>query len=74
MIIKILLLIGVITICGVNSLLWAGGTEAFGNAPLPGNDPVIDHHSRVYYRDINGDQHFYYRGDAEKAERNPENV
>ena len=67
---KFLLFIGVVTICGVNSLLWAMGTENFGNAPLQGNFPdwympVINHHSRVYYNDINGNQHFYYRGDTE---------
>ncbi len=43
-----------------------------GNTPLnaanykdwPGIMPVVNHASRVYHRWVNGNEHFYYRGDT----------
>jgi len=54
------------------SQAWALGEEHFGNAPLnelnyrewPGIMPLVNHPSRVYQTWVNGNEHFYYRGDA----------
>lgn len=51
---------------------WALGTETFGNEPLiegnyadwPGIMPAVNHSSRVYHTWVNGNEHFYYRGDT----------
>src|SRR3954462_15108095 len=48
------------------------GMEDFGNAPLhaanytewPGIVPVVNHPSRGYHWWVNGNEEFYYRGDA----------
>ena len=64
--------ISVLTICSVSPQLWAMATEDFGNAPLyeaeyrewKGIMPLINHQTRVYHRWINGNEHFYYRGDT----------
>jgi hypothetical protein len=50
---------------------WALGEETFGNEPLsdanytdwPGVMPVINTESRVYRIWVNGNEHFYYRGE-----------
>ncbi len=49
------------------------GMEDFGNNPLnaadysdwPGIMPVVNHNTRVYHSWVNGNEHFYYRGNAE---------
>jgi hypothetical protein len=51
---------------------WARGEERYGNEPLhegnytewPGIMPVVNHPSRVYRSWVNGNEHFYYRGDT----------
>jgi len=48
------------------------GEEHFGNAALneanfqdwPGIMPLVNHPSRVYHSWVNGNEHFYYRGDT----------
>jgi HEAT repeats len=52
--------------------VWAMGEEDFGNTALneanfqdwPGIMPLVNHPSRVYHSWVNGNEHFYYRGDA----------
>lgn len=51
---------------------WAWGTEDFGNSALnaanyrdwPGIMPLVDDPNRVYHTWVNGNEHFYYRGDT----------
>lgn len=67
------ILINVLLVCGLNSPVWALGTEDFGNKPLYEADygdwegivPVINHPNRVYHRWVNGGEDFYYRGNTE---------
>ncbi|WP_339731536.1 HEAT repeat domain-containing protein [uncultured Gimesia sp.] len=62
-----------LTLASIPSFAWALGIEDFGNKPLhaenfrdwPGIMPVVNHQSRVYHRWINGNEHCFYRGDAE---------
>jgi hypothetical protein len=57
--------------CCLPSSAWALGEEHFGNAPLnelnyrdwEGIMPLVNHPSRVYHTWVNGNEHFYYRGD-----------
>jgi len=54
------------------SQAWALGEEGFGNAPLnelnyrdwEGIMPLVNHPSRVYFTWVNGNEHFYYRGEV----------
>jgi len=65
----ILMVLALAACCGA---AWALGEETFGNAPLtdanykdwPGIMPVVNHPSRVYHVWVNGNEHFYYRGDT----------
>jgi hypothetical protein len=57
--------------CGA-SRVWALGTEDFGASPLselnykewPGVVPLVNDPSRVYHCWVNGNEQFFYRGDA----------
>jgi HEAT repeat protein len=61
-----------LALAACSSAAWARGQETFGNEPLnaanfndwPGIMPVVNHPSRVYHTWVNGNEHFYYRGDA----------
>jgi hypothetical protein len=56
----------------LNGRIWAAGEEDFGNAALnaanfgswPGIMPLVNHPSRVYHIWVNGNEHFFYRGDT----------
>src|SRR5436309_2184984 len=58
-------------VLGLSGRAWALGEEDFGNAALneanfqdwPGIMPLVNHPSRVYHTWVNGNEHFYYRGD-----------
>ena len=69
---KLVLCLVVLTLaCCLPSQAWALGEEHFGNAPLnelnysdwEGIIPLVNHPSRVYHTWVNGNEHFYYRGD-----------
>lgn len=65
------LILAILALCA-NSRAWAMGQEDFGNAALneanfrdwPGIMPLVNHPSRVYHSWVNGNERFYYRGDA----------
>lgn len=67
------ILINLVLLCSPNSLIWAAGTEDFGNKPLSEFDygdwkgimPVINHSNRVYHRWVNGGEGFYFRGNTQ---------
>jgi hypothetical protein len=67
---KAILTVTVLVLCCGSAR--ALGQETFGNEPLnaanytswPGIVPVINHPSRVYHTWVNGNEHFYYRGDT----------
>lgn len=67
------ILINVVLVCGLNSPIWALGTEDFGNKPLheveyrdwKGIMPSINHPNRVYHRWVNGGEGFYFRGNTQ---------
>jgi len=58
--------------CCVSSEALALGEEHFGNAPLneanyrafKGVIPLVNHESRAYHTWVNGNEHFYYRGNT----------
>ena len=58
---------------------FAAATETVGNQALnaanygdwQGIMPVINHKSRVYHLWVNGNEHFYYRGDAKACRPEP---
>ena len=58
--------------CGNARSAWALGMEKFGNEDLgeanyrawPGIAPLVNHTSRVYQNWVNGNEHFFYRGDT----------
>lgn len=58
--------------CCVSPDAMAWGEEHFGNSPLSeahyrawkGVMPLVNDKSRVYHTWVNGNEHFYYRGDA----------
>src|SRR5262245_65496417 len=57
------------------SRAWARGEEQFGNDEIsdvnytgwPGIMPVINFEARIYRTWVNGNEHFYYRGDTAAA-------
>ena len=65
------LTVGVL-ICCVSGRVWAWGTEDFGHTVLneanyrdwPDIMPLVNDPSRVYHSWVNGNEQFYYRGDA----------
>ncbi|UCC21842.1 MAG: HEAT repeat domain-containing protein [Planctomycetota bacterium] len=67
------ILINLVLVCGLNSPIWALGTEDFGNKPLReveyqdwrGIMPCINHPNRVYHRWVNGGEGFYFSGNTQ---------
>ncbi len=62
----------ILAVCAVTSQVWALRIEHVGNAPLNERNyrdwkrvmPVVNDLSRVYHVWVNGNDHFYYRGDT----------
>lgn len=62
----------ILAVCAVTSQVWAMAFEHVGNAPLNERNyrdwkrvmPVVNDLSRVYHIWVNGNEHFYYRGDT----------
>ncbi|MCC6695262.1 MAG: HEAT repeat domain-containing protein [Candidatus Hydrogenedentes bacterium] len=65
-------MLGICTLACVTMRAVGMGTEDFGNEPLnaanyaewPGILPVLNQPGRVYHSWVNGNEHFYYRGDT----------
>src|SRR5262245_33840096 len=65
-------LLALLALAATGRPAWALGEEDFGNAPLsdanytdwPGIMPVVNHAARVYHWWVNGNEEFYYEGDA----------
>ncbi len=68
------LLAAVALLCAWTGLALGLATEHFGNAPMPpgwGEQmmskeliPLANHQSRIYWREVNGDPHFFYQGNT----------
>ena len=62
----------ILAVCASTSQVWAMAFENVGNAPLNERNyrdwkrvmPVVNDLSRVYHIWVNGNEHFYYRGDT----------
>ncbi len=61
----------ILAVASLGTVALGSGSEGFGNDPLPSRamvpealQPLAERNSRVYWREVNGDVHLFFRGDV----------